>query len=148
MIPVLIIISLIVMSHIIIDIELNVFDKILFEEEKGKDLLRKWIKLNSHTLLKKLDFYTFPPIKDYLMKYNLELFSKINKENPNILTLSGYTGMGILSESHITIHTYPEEKKIALDFYSCKKIDEKLNITFIKKHINNLNKFNYYFIKR
>jgi len=136
------------MSHIIIDIELNEFDKILFEEEKGKELINNWIELNSHTLLKKLDFYTFPPIKNYLVKHNLELFNKISKENPNILKLSGYTGVGILSESHITIHTYPEEKKIALDLYSCKKIDEKLNITFIKNCITNIKIFNHYFIKR
>ncbi len=136
------------MSHIIIDIELNEFDKILFEEEKGKELINNWIKLNSHTLLKKLDFYTFPPMQDYLVKYNLELYNKLSKENPNILTLSGYTGVGILSESHITIHTYPEEKKIALDLYSCKKLDEKLNIIFIKNRINNINKFKHYFIKR
>ena len=67
------------MSHIIIDIELNKFDKILFKEEKGKELINNWIELNSHTLLKKLDFYTFPPIKDYLVKHNLELYQSILK---------------------------------------------------------------------
>jgi S-adenosylmethionine/arginine decarboxylase-like enzyme len=127
------------MSHIIIDIELNEFDKILFKEEKGKELINKWIDLNSHTLLKNLD---------YLIKCNLELYNKLSKENPNILTLSGYTGVGILSESHITIHTYPEEKKLALDLYSCKTIDEKLNITFIKNFITDIKIFKHYYIKR
>lgn len=136
------------MSHIIIDIELNNYNKILFEEEKGKEIINKWIDLNSHTLLKKLDFYTFPPMKNYLIKYNLNLYNKISKEDPDILNLSGYTGVGILSESHITVHTYPEEKKIALDLYSCKTIDEKLNITFIKNFITDIKIFKHYYIKR
>jgi S-adenosylmethionine/arginine decarboxylase-like enzyme len=136
------------MSHIIIDIKLNNYNKILFEEEKGKEIINKWIDLNSHTLLKKLDFYTFPPMKNYLIKYNLNLYNKISKENPDILNLSGYTGFGILSESHITIHTYPEEKKIALDLYSCKTLDEKLNITFIKNFITDIKIFKHYYIKR
>ena len=141
-------ISIIVMSHIIIDIELNNYNKILFEEEKGKEIINNWIDLNSHTLLKKLDFYTFPPMKNYLVKYNLNLYNKISKEDPDILNLSGYTGVGILSESHITIHTYPEEKKMALDLYSCKTIDEKLNITFIKNFITDIKIFKHYYIKR
>ncbi len=136
------------MSHIIIDIELNNYNKILFEEEKGKEIINNWIDLNSHTLLKKLDFYTFPPMKSYLVKYNLNLYNKISKEDPDILNLSGYTGVGILSESHITIHTYPEEKKMALDLYSCKTIDEKLNITFIKNFITDIKIFKHYYIKR
>ena len=87
-------------------------------------------------------------MKNYLIKYNLNLYNKISKENPDILNLSGYTGFGILSESHITIHTYPEEKKIALDLYSCKTLDEKLNITFIKNFITDIKIFKHYYIKR
>ena len=123
-------------------------DKILFEEEKGKEIINNWIDLNSHTLLKKLDFYTFPPMKNYLVKYNLNLYNKISKEDPDILNLSGYTGVGILSESHITIHTYPEEKKLALDLYSCKNIDENINIQFIKNNIDNIKNFNHHYLKR
>ena len=141
-------ISIIVMSHIIIDIELNNYNKILFEEEKGKEIINNWIDLNSHTLLKKLDFYTIPPMKNYLVKYNLNLYNKISKEDPDILNLSGYTGVGILSESHITIHTYPEEKKLALDLYSCKNIDENINIQFIKNNIDNIKNFNHHYLKR
>ena len=136
------------MSHIIIDLELNTFDKILFEEEKGKHLLNKWIKFNSHNLLKNLDFYTFPPMEQYLKTHNLKLYNQIKKENSNILTLSGYTGVGVLSESHISIHTYPEEKKIALDLYSCKIIDVKSNIEFIKENINNIKFLKHHYIKR
>ena len=136
------------MSHIIIDIELKTFNNLLFEEGKGKNFLRKWIKFNSHNLLKELDFHTFPPMKDYLKKHNLKLYNEISKENANILILSGYTGVGILSESHITIHTYPEEKRIALDLYSCKIINEHSNIEFIKNFINDIKLFKHYYIKR
>jgi len=39
-----------------------------------------------------------------------------NKENP------GYTSMYLLSESHATIHTYPEVKSCFLDIFTCGKI--------------------------
>lgn len=32
---------------------------------------------------------------------------------------SGYTGMIILAESHVSIHTWPEERKINLDVFVC-----------------------------
>jgi S-adenosylmethionine decarboxylase len=32
---------------------------------------------------------------------------------------SGFTGVYVLSESHLSIHTFVEERKIALDLYTC-----------------------------
>ena len=31
----------------------------------------------------------------------------------------GFTGVYVLSESHLSIHTFVEERKIALDLYTC-----------------------------
>jgi S-adenosylmethionine decarboxylase proenzyme len=45
----------------------------------------------------------------------------------------GVTGVYVLSESHLSIHTFVEEKKIAMDLYTCKDFDENERlITFIK----------------
>ena len=38
----------------------------------------------------------------------------------------GYTGAVIIAESHITIHTYPQKRFLALDAFSCKPFDPEL----------------------
>lgn len=35
----------------------------------------------------------------------------------------GYTGILLLSESHASIHTYPEHRYLAVDIFSCGEID-------------------------
>lgn len=35
----------------------------------------------------------------------------------------GFTGVYILSESHLSVHTYVEERKMALDLYTCSFFD-------------------------
>jgi S-adenosylmethionine decarboxylase len=35
----------------------------------------------------------------------------------------GYTGMVVIAESHISIHTYPEDNYIAIDIFSCRAFD-------------------------
>ncbi|MBR9706024.1 hypothetical protein GOV14_03250 [Candidatus Pacearchaeota archaeon] len=57
---------------------------------------------------------------------------------------SGITGVIILAESSITIHTYPNKKWFTLDIYSCNEFDigsainflvDKLKVTKYKKQI-------------
>ena len=57
---------------------------------------------------------------------------------------SGVTGIIILAESNITIHTYPEKNFVSVDVYSCKEFDigaamqylkEKFKFKKLKKHI-------------
>ena len=52
----------------------------------------------------------------------------------------GYTGFGILKESHISIHTYPEENKAFIDFYSCKNLNIPKNKEFIENYFIKSNK--------
>ena len=47
-------------------------------------------------------------------------------------TPHGITVFFLLGESHLSIHTYPENNLIAFDFYSCKN----LNVEEIKKQLN------------
>lgn len=46
---------------------------------------------------------------------------------------NGYTSIGLLKESHISIHTYPEVNSIQIDFFSCKDLDERQNATFMER---------------
>ncbi|MEM7617277.1 MAG: adenosylmethionine decarboxylase [Pseudomonadota bacterium] len=46
---------------------------------------------------------------------------------------SGITGVLLLAESHITIHTWPEINFIALDIFMCGKCDARLAIEPLKE---------------
>ena len=54
------------------------------------------------------------------------------KFKPRIkVDLSGVTGMCVVSESHISIHTWPETNYFAFDIFSCSDFDEDLVIEII-----------------
>tara|TARA_Y100000034_G_scaffold78667_1_gene94516 strand:+ start:1535 stop:1972 length:438 start_codon:yes stop_codon:yes gene_type:complete len=46
---------------------------------------------------------------------------------------SGVTGVVILAESNVTIHTYPSKKWFALDIYSCNEFDVDKVVEFLKE---------------
>lgn len=60
---------------------------------------------------------------------------------------SGITGTIILSESNITIHTYPNKKWLSLDIYSCKEFNIDSTIAFIVDKLK-ITKFKKTFLKR
>lgn len=45
--------------------------------------------------------------------------------------LAGITGMCVVSESHISIHTWPERNYFAFDIFSCSDFDENKVISII-----------------
>jgi S-adenosylmethionine decarboxylase len=47
--------------------------------------------------------------------------------------LAGLTGFCVIETSHLTIHTFVDEKYVAFDLYSCKDYDEKIVIELIQK---------------
>jgi S-adenosylmethionine decarboxylase len=47
----------------------------------------------------------------------------------------GITGMLLLAESHISIHTWPESHFAAVDIFMCGNCDPSLAITPLKKHL-------------
>ncbi|MFT6898787.1 MAG: S-adenosylmethionine decarboxylase [Paraglaciecola sp.] len=47
----------------------------------------------------------------------------------------GITGMLLLAESHISIHTWPESDFAAIDIFMCGNCDPALAIAPIKKHL-------------
>jgi len=49
---------------------------------------------------------------------------------------SGITGMVIIAESHISVHTYPEKKYFAMDVFSCKEFDIEKAVEYLRKKFN------------
>lgn len=45
----------------------------------------------------------------------------------------GVSGFIMLYESHISLHTWPEEGYVAMDLYSCKDFDHKSILKYVKK---------------
>ena len=45
----------------------------------------------------------------------------------------GFTGVVCLAESHVSIHTWPEHKKIAIDIFICNVEQEKLFLDLFKE---------------
>lgn len=45
----------------------------------------------------------------------------------------GLSGFIMLYESHISLHTWPEEGYVAMDLYSCKDFDEKAITEYLKE---------------
>jgi len=113
------------MSHIIYDIYFEKRENITYESKYGTQLIENLVKLNNHKLLSEPVIYQFP-------------CPKLNKNVKNDdCNYNGYTGFGVLMESHISIHTYPEKNKISIDIYSCKMMDLQKNLIYIEHHFKN-----------
>ena len=53
-------------------------------------------------------------------KYNYTILNKIE----HIFQPQGLTMLYLLSESHISIHTFPEREYFALDIYTCREYED------------------------
>lgn len=45
----------------------------------------------------------------------------------------GVTGVVIIAESHISIHTYPHDKTFFLDVFSCRPFDVEKTLAFVRE---------------
>ena len=60
----------------------------------------------------------------------------------------GVTGVYVLSESHLSIHTFVEEKKVAIDLYTCKNFTEIIKfVEFVKNEFGEC-KYNFTTVNR
>lgn len=60
----------------------------------------------------------------------------------------GVTGVYVLSESHLSIHTFVEEKKVAMDLYTCHNFTETLEfVEFVKNEFGEC-KYNFTTVNR
>lgn len=74
-------------------------------------------------------------ILDNLIKHvNLTVLNKMfHNFKPH-----GLTGIYLLSESHISIHTWPEHNKICIDIFTCGKINEINIINYLELNFNEM----------
>ena len=126
------------MTHILLNIEYMNKDELLYNVRAGEKMIYNWVHFNHHQLMVPPTMVVFPPPSQN--EYSLS----------NDDYYQGYTGFGILKESHISIHTYPEENKVSIDFYSCKNLNIPKNKEFIKNYFikNNGDKIKFQVIKR
>jgi len=90
--------------------------------------IKNLILLNSTELLQQL-------LVNICNKYNFEILKEINYSfNPQ-----GCTILFLLSESHISIHTFPEKNHISFDIYTCREYNNNNEYNEIYNYlINNL----------
>jgi len=87
--------------------------------------------INNHNNLKQI-------LDNLINKFNLSILNSVFHE----FEPYGYTGLYLLSESHLSFHTWPEHNKICLDLFSCSKnINYESIVEFLKKSFktNNIN---------
>jgi len=48
----------------------------------------------------------------------------------------GVTGFLLLSESHISVHTWPEERLAAIDIFTCGELDPGLVMAWLRDQLN------------
>ena len=81
--------------------------------------------------------------KEYSIQFYEDLFYKIAKEaKVKVLNVShhkfepqGSTSLALLSESHMSVHTFPEHGVISFDFFTCGKVHPRIAEEIIKQEI-------------
>ena len=85
-------------------------------EYSGKHMMCDFKNIKNTGLLKNCD-----ELRNLLLqicsRYNFTILSK----SEHIFTPIGCTILFLLSESHISIHTFPEKQHIAFDIYTCRQ---------------------------
>jgi S-adenosylmethionine decarboxylase proenzyme len=59
-------------------------------------------------------------LKKICKKYDYSILGELN----HVFTPQGCTILYLLSESHLSIHTFPEKKYLAFDLYTCRKYED------------------------
>lgn len=112
------------MTHILLDIKYNQTESVLYDKNRGESIIINWCEFNNHSLVMQPITYVFP------LKY---------QQNKGVFQSSvancqhGYTSVGLLKESHISIHTYPEYNSIQIDFFSCNELNKRQNIEYMER---------------
>jgi S-adenosylmethionine decarboxylase len=110
---------------------------------KGTHLILDIYDINDNEILK-YENSIITILDDIVNKFNLNVVGKIlHQFNPY-----GVTGVYVLSESHLAIHTFVDEKKISMDLYTCNIFNRKKEFVEYITNIFNTNKYNYNCIDR
>ena len=60
---------------------------------------------------------------------------------------SGYTGVVIIAESHIAIHTFPKRGFVSVDIFSCKEFDTQHALNYLVEQLD-IGRYDTHFINR
>ena len=102
----------------------NTWGKHLIIDAYGIDSKRLKDAKAIKSLLKQL------PEEFKMRPLNIPVVKKVTSEFYPDWGLSGFI---MLYESHVSLHTWPEENYVAMDVYSCKDFDEKAVVKRLKE---------------
>ena len=103
-------------SHILLKATLDISNPLLTNILYGSSFLIEWIRINSMKII------------------NQPVMHKFETEKMCLNKPGGISGIALLCESHVSIHTYPETQTIYADIFSCRDLDKGKNIEFIIKY--------------
>lgn len=100
----------------------------------GKHLLLEVITKDGKDLASVAKMKKFFDLIISRVGFNIVLKPMFYKFKPRVKNeLSGITGMCVVSESHISIHTWPEREYFAFDIFSCSDFDVNKVIDIISE---------------
>lgn len=111
-----------------------------------------YMKYNHHIIDIKFDDVSFltdmAKCEDVLITGCIENnITVINKFFHEFENTKGYTGVICLAESHISIHTWPENMSLCLDIFICDNDKSNNFVKYIEKNIN-FKEYDHRIIKR
>jgi len=79
-------------------------------------------------------------VESLMIDAALECGATIVQKCFHMFSPHGVSGVVIIAESHLAIHTWPELGYAAVDLFTCgEKCDPKIAYEFLKKHFNSTN---------
>ena len=161
------------MTHILLDIKYKNTDFVLYDKNRGESIIKNWCEYNNHYLVMPPLTHVFPTAKEKNTEKMIEGFLQSSlysiedcdykyyggdggdgtaggAGSGSCYDFNGYTSIGMLKESHISIHTYPEYNCIQIDFFSCKELNKRQNVEYIERVFkkSEAEKFDLQFITR
>jgi S-adenosylmethionine decarboxylase len=86
--------------------------------ENGTHIIIDIYDISNNDILKYTpNIYTI--LDKIVTKFNLNVVNKVCHQ----FEPYGVTGVYVLAESHLSIHTFVDERKVAMDVYTCKKMN-------------------------
>jgi len=124
------------------DLAYNLVDKAMpffmarFNPEYGPQLAIDLYKCSEKKLGKKAFVKRF--LNGFPAKIGMRKISKafVLEHRPEKEEDSGLSGLVIIAESHVTIHTYPLRQLAKIDIVSCKAFDQEKAVSILKKAFN------------
>ncbi len=113
-------------------------------DSTGTHIILDLYEIENNEILKYVD--NLYPIMDKIVdKYELNVVSKASYQFQPF----GATIVYVLSESHLSMHTFVEERKIAMDLYTCSSFKNPEEIpTFVRSLFHDKCKIRYKIIER